>query len=105
MSEPRSDVGSIPAFSNASQAASSSSRCCGSIAVASRGLIPKNSASKSVTPSMNPPTREYDVPSWSGSGSYSRSRSQPRSVGIGVMPSRPVATSSHSSSGELTPPG
>ena len=37
----------MPARSIASQEASSSSRCCGSIASASRGEIPKNPASKS----------------------------------------------------------
>ena len=33
----------MPARSKASQAVSSSSRCCGSIASASRGLMPKKS--------------------------------------------------------------
>ena len=55
--EPRSDTGSIPAFSNASQDASSSNRCCGSIASASRGPIPKNPASKSPAPARKPPPR------------------------------------------------
>src|SRR5689334_17800603 len=32
-------------------------------------------------------------------------RSQPRSVGNGETPSRPLITRSHSSSGELAPPG
>ncbi|RGC65740.1 hypothetical protein C5N14_27140 [Micromonospora sp. MW-13] len=40
-------VGSRPADSMASQDVSSSSRCCGSIARASRGEMPKNSASNS----------------------------------------------------------
>ncbi len=52
---PRSDPGSIPARSTASQLASRSNRCCGSIASASRGLIPKNSASKSAASCRNPP--------------------------------------------------
>ena len=38
-------AGSIPARSNASHDTSSSNRCCGSIASASRGQIPKNPAS------------------------------------------------------------
>ena len=38
---PRSEAGSMPASSSASQEASSSSRCWGSIASASRGLMPK----------------------------------------------------------------
>ncbi len=45
----------MPASSNASHDASSSSRCCGSIASASRGLIPKNSASNSPIRSRKPP--------------------------------------------------
>ena len=44
---PRSEAGSMPASSSASQQASSSRRCWGSIASASRGAMPKNSASKS----------------------------------------------------------
>ncbi len=44
---PRSVPGSMPACSNASHAVSSSSRCCGSIASASRGEMPKNAGSKS----------------------------------------------------------
>jgi len=46
--DPRSDPGAIPACSIASQLTSSSSRCCGSIATASRGEIPKNPASNSL---------------------------------------------------------
>ncbi len=49
VAEPCSEVGARPARSIASQDVSSSSRCCGSIAIASRGLIPKNAASKSAT--------------------------------------------------------
>ncbi len=49
VAEPCSEVGARPARSIASQEVSSSSRCCGSIASASRGLIPKNPASKSAT--------------------------------------------------------
>ena len=60
--EPRSDAGSIPARSSASQDTSSSSRCCGSIASASRGLIPKNPASNSAASCTNPPWRAYEVP-------------------------------------------
>jgi hypothetical protein len=49
--------GSTPARSNASHAISSSTRCCGSIAAASRGLIPKNSASNWSASCRNPPSR------------------------------------------------
>ncbi len=44
---PLSESGRIPACSSASQATSSSSRCWGSIVSASRGAMPKKSASKS----------------------------------------------------------
>jgi hypothetical protein len=59
----------MPARSNASHAVSSSIRCCGSIASASRGLIPKNSASNSDASYTKPPSRAYEVPGVSGSGS------------------------------------
>src|SRR5580692_9352650 len=59
---PRIDAGSIPACSSASQQVSSSSRCCGSIASASRGLIPKNPGSNPAASPTNPPSRAYDVP-------------------------------------------
>src|ERR1700722_9343753 len=39
----RSELGAIPACSKASQATSSSRRCCGSILAASLGVISKNS--------------------------------------------------------------
>ncbi len=57
VSVPRREVGSIPACSKVSQEVSSSRRCWGSMAMASRGLMPKNSASKSPMPAMNPPPR------------------------------------------------
>ena len=105
MSVPRSVRGSIPAYSSASQATSSIRRCCGSIASASRGPTPKNPASNSPASCRKPPSRVYEVPGWSGSGSYRRSRSQPRSVGKAEIASAPDSSISHSSSGELTPPG
>ncbi|ANB09075.1 hypothetical protein SAM40697_5118 [Streptomyces ambofaciens] len=54
---PRSDAGTIPARSSASHDVSSSNRCCGSIAAASRGETPKNSASNSAAECRNPPSR------------------------------------------------
>src|SRR5580692_5438063 len=59
---PRIPAGSIPACSSASQQVSSSSRCCGSIASASRGEIPKNSGSNPAASPTNPPSRAYEVP-------------------------------------------
>ncbi len=94
---PRSDCGSMPARSRTSQDASRSRRCCGSMATASRGEMPNSPASKVVASWTKPP-----------SGVYSPSaavRSQPRSVGKPAMPSAPVATRSHRSSAERTPPG
>ena len=95
VADPFSDEGSIPARSSASQEVSSSTRCCGSIASASRGLIPKNPASKSAAPGMNPPTRVYP----------SSPASQPRSAGNPEIASVPVDRSSHRPSGSRTPPG
>ena len=54
---PRSERGFIPADSNASHEASRSSRCCGSIASASRGEMPKNAGSNSPAPARKPPSR------------------------------------------------
>jgi hypothetical protein len=53
---PFNDSGSMPDRSSASQHTSSSMRCCGSIIIASFGLIPKNAASKSVASCRNPPS-------------------------------------------------
>ena len=105
VADPRSVPGSTPVRSSASQLASSSSRCCGSMASASRGLIEKNPGSKSPASWTNPPPRTYEVPSWSGSASYRRSRSHSRFWGNPEIASPPLASSSHSSSGLRTPPG
>nr|VTP03801.1 hypothetical protein BIN_B_05259 [Mycobacterium riyadhense] len=59
---PRNVFGSMPADSKVSQAVSSNSRCWGSMVNASRGEIPKKSASKSVIPAKKPPKRLYEVP-------------------------------------------
>ena len=66
---PASVAGSRPACSTASQEVSSSRRCCGSIAVASRSSIPKNSESKPPTSSRKAPHRDTDRPGTPGSGS------------------------------------
>src|ERR1700689_2977980 len=54
--EPCSDSGHIPARSSTSQHSSSTSRCCGSTATASRGLIPKNPGSNSPASCSTPPS-------------------------------------------------
>ena len=61
---PRIACAVMPAFSKASQATSSNSRCWGSIPAASRGEMPKNSASNSsgCQEVKNPPSRLQIVP-------------------------------------------
>ncbi len=66
------------------------------MARASRGLIPKNSASNSPASWRNPPAGVYP---------WSEPRSQPRSVGNADTASVPVSRSRHSAAGESTPPG
>ena len=66
---PPSESGGMPACSSASQATSSSIRCCGSIASASRGVMPKKSASKPATSETKPPHFVVIRPGASGSGS------------------------------------
>ena len=62
-----------PASSSASQATSSSSRCCGSICTASRGEMPKNAASKSVDVRRgNRPRRGTSSPARPGRGRRTR---------------------------------
>src|ERR1700684_3407882 len=79
-------LGSIPASSRASQETSSSSRCCGSIARASRGLIPKNSASKSAASRRKPAVRTQD-----GRGTQKTAGTCVRRTGlIGVRVKEPV---------------
>ena len=67
--EPVKDVGARPACSTASHDTSSSKRCCGSSAAASRSPIPKNSGSKPATSSRKPPHRDTDRSGTPGSGS------------------------------------
>src|SRR3954470_12741445 len=102
---PRNTPGTTPARSNASHDTSSNNRCCGSIANASRGEIPKNPASKPAAPYKNPPRRVYDLPTTPGSESNNPPRSQPRSTGKSPTTSPPATTNPHKSSGEPTPPG
>jgi hypothetical protein len=65
---PRSVVGSIPARSMASQAVSSSSRCCGSAASLARGDAEELGV-EPVGVVEEAAVRTYVVPVWSGSGS------------------------------------
>ncbi len=93
---PRSVRASVPIRSIASQTTSSISRCCGSMVSASRGVIPKNPASKEATSVRKPPSNLCPPAVRSG---------QPRSVGMAEMASRSSSSSCHSSSGVSTPPG
>ncbi len=102
---PARACGSMPVRSTASQATSSNSRCCGSIASASRSEMPKNPASKAVASARNPPRSVKGGPPVPASARRSRPRSQPRSVGKFPVVSPPDATRSHSASGESMPPG
>ncbi|RPK54456.1 hypothetical protein EES44_30025 [Streptomyces sp. ADI96-15] len=81
----------MPACSSASHEPSRSSRCCGSIADASRGEMPKNAASKAPASWRNPP-RYVSVP-------------QPRSAGWLPVASVPSVTRRHRSRGDRIPPG
>ncbi len=66
---PASASGACPASSRASQATSSTSRCCGSIDTASRREMPKNSWSKRSMWSRKPPQRVLCFPGVRGCSS------------------------------------
>ncbi len=95
----------MPAASNVSHAVSSSSRCCGSTASASRGLMPKKPGSKRSASCRKPPSLAYVLPVRPGSGSYRPAVSQPRFSGKGETASVPDSAIRHRSSGVRTPPG
>lgn len=96
---PRNDFGGIPACSSACQVTSSRTRCCGSIAAASTGVMPKKPASKPATSSMNPPRRGRSCQSSAGAKSAQRPSGRSR------IASRPPSRSRQKSCGEFTPPG
>ena len=96
--------GAIPAFSSASHATSSSSRCCGSMFWASRGAMPNIAGSNPSIRDRKPPLREASLPGASGSGSNNASTSQ-RSAGVSTTASPPVRSRSQNSSGVSAPPG
>ena len=77
-----------PASSNTLNAFSRKIRSCGSIVLASRGVMLKNSASNLSTSSRNPPHFVYILSRFALSGSYIDSASQ-RSFGISVIQSVP----------------
>src|SRR5580692_7565803 len=100
---PRSVSGFIPASSRASQVSSSASRCCGSIATASRGDIPKNSASKQSTSCRKPPQLIFAL-SVSGSSPPNAVSTSQRSAGTCVIAFRPHRRSCQKAAG-LGAPG
>src|SRR5271166_2376497 len=102
--ERRSELGGIPACSNASQATSSSRRCCGSILSASLGEISKKSASKASMPSRNEPQRVVRASSAFTSGEPSSKRSH-RWSGTRPIEERRSQRNCHNSSGPDIAPG
>ena len=104
---PRIAARLMPAFSSASQATSSSNRCWGSIAAASRGEMPKNSASNSSgcqevrKPAL--PTADRARHGVVGASSRRRRPSGPRAPARCHWP-RPATTPRYSSA-LFTPPG
>ena len=72
--------GSCPASSSASQAVSRNNRCCGSVRAASSAPKPKNSASKSATPSSRPVAAH--VP---GVGAQAGADAEPGQLLVGVV--------------------
>ncbi len=99
---PRRPTGSNPARSSASHEVSSNNRCCGSIASASRGEIPKNAASKSPASARKAPCR---APPDSSMKAFMARPCQPRSAGKSVISSRLSTSRRQRSSGPRTPPG
>ena len=100
----RSEFAGIPAFSNASDATSSSSRCWGSILTASRGEISKNSASKAPMSLRKEPQRVVPAIAASVSGEPS-SNGAHRSAGTSCTAERPSQRNRHNSSGPEMSPG
>ncbi len=85
--------GRIRASSKASQASSRTSRCCGSIARASCGEMPKKAASKDSASVMNPPRRSTGPPA----------PVSHRPCGTSPVASRPEASSSQNAAGPSAP--
>ena len=99
-----SESAGIPACSRASTATSSMSRCCGSMKLASRGVIPKKSASKPAMSPRNEPQRVVSASACAVCGAPS-SNACHRSSGTVVTAERRSVRNSHSASGPLTSPG
>src|SRR6185312_17292815 len=97
--------GLIPLFSNARHDTRSATRCCGSIATASRGEIPKNSGSNIAAPLRNPPRSWISLNPLRREPANSSRTDQPRSTGNGVSASRPWDNNSQYAAAVSMPPG
>src|SRR5690606_9497368 len=103
VSLPRSRVASMRASSSACHVASSTTRCCGSIALASRGLMPKNSGSNWPGSSMNPPIGA--IAAAASGEAMSASSVMARSEGNLPEVCLPSTRNCHNESAESIPPG
>src|ERR1700722_363146 len=97
--------GLMPLFSRARHDTRSATRCWGSIAIASRGEIPKNSGSNVVAPLRNPPRSWISLKPLRRDPANSSRTDQPRSVGNGLSASRPWTSNSQYASAVSIPPG
>src|SRR5947209_12735427 len=97
--------GLMPVFSRARHATRKATRCCGSIATASRGEMPKNSGSNIVAALRNPPRSWISLKPLRREPANSSRTAHPRSTGNGVNASRPWANSSQYRLAVSIPPG
>ena len=104
-SRPLRSLAGMWAFSRASQVSSSASRCCGSTISASRGLMPKNSASKSLTSVSSSQPPRFGASARTCWTYASPAHSDQRESGRGLVASRPEASRSQVASGLSAPPG
>ena len=93
------EPGAYPACATASWTTSRLIRCCGSIAAASRSLIPKNAASNRNAESTNAPQAA------ARSASLTPPPTGQRSAGTGPIASTPASNASKNASGPSPPPG
>ncbi len=100
---PRSVRGGRPACSRDSQQTSSRIRCCGSMAAASAGGMPKNAASNPAT-SPSAPARLVTEASAAPAAGEPSSNASHRPAGTSVTPSPPPRRNSQKAPGPCTVP-